>query len=932
MENIIGATYTESSETATMSSSVKPTNSVGDVYFVEVNDYWVGSLAEGTNIFGAINKGVNKIEKVDPNKMQQTSTGKFYPYQATNTNKFFFVERRDDYYSSHSTYPLNFSRWYNEWSYVDTSNGTPDYDDLEECYSKLTDGAPFFCPHKCDNSLEINHYITLNDPDAENPTKYSFTAYLYIPDTQDFNYTEKVIGTEEGYTSSTVYLFNSQGWNDNSRTKVSDAPDNVYILENGEYILFKESSYKNQYYSTNQSWNQSTEITIYTYGTVEIKEKVYNNVPYVFFYRILLGDIDAEGSIKSTLTAPETDSSEEDMTCYYKVNLDWGTSFDRFASQLEATSYDTMKEHFYIQRSFDMTNWETLDTKDVEGENVALDTDKIYTDANLPDFTETTKLIGYTVYYRIVSEVQKADGTVMSITNSNVITVNIPGTTPFKLTLQAGGTSDYVPGTMSGDIYTDGGNQFVNTLIAGKSIYEGVVKLAAGVKLELVRTTYAADGTATQTTLKTVTCTDTTTLDELVNEMGSKDDDMTTNAGEKYDAEYQLVLTYNDNSTTLSNIVAIVNSKVSNVSVAVHRSGTPDAATCAETELFRNEITFTPQVSAVPGAGYYIYCNGEKVLTLNDNTNNIDFTGDNGTKYTIAEDGTITVTHYTTHDPIAEGETGSATDDDFSGFYYAVVHFDPIVNGHSNTYGSAAKPAQYTGTKDELVVTFNDGAQKAALGKHYDYVFIRPTITWSLNKTTDDVKEPLRYDIYMMMEKAQFEVDGKTSSGKAGNVADWEKAFGKYSLRKSVDASTLSFSDEIYYAREQQGTGTWVNPISKDEIRPIYYYVKAVYSDKEDVKQNVAEKNSDVLTVAAGEGGTFTAIDEVWSDNVSVTANNGVITVTGAQGTITVYSATGQTVASAQADGGVTTIDASALNGVYIVKANNMQPTKILIK
>ena len=92
------------------------------------------------------------------------------------------------------------------------------------------------------------------------------------------------------------------------------------------------------------------------------------------------------------------------------------------------------------------------------------------------------------------------------------------------------------------------------------------------------------------------------------------------------------------------------------------------------------------------------------------------------------------------------------------------------------------------------------------------------------------------------------------------------------------------------------------------------------------------EKNSDVFAVKASAGGIFTAIDDVAAEGVSVEANDGVITVTGAIGTIVVYSATGQAVATAQGDGGVTTIDASNLNGVYIVKANNMIPTKILIK
>ncbi|MGM9836182.1 MAG: hypothetical protein ACI30L_05490 [Muribaculaceae bacterium] len=632
------------------------------------------------------------------------------------------------------------------------------------------------------------------------------------------------------------------------------------------------------------------------------------------------------------------------MKCYYTVDLNWGTSFDRFVAQLPNTTYENMQEHFIIKRSFDKTNWEIIDTKDLKGNKVknnvagyskgtsdAADY-KTFTDNTLPDFNETTKKIGYTVYYQIISEVQKEDGTVMSTTTSNDITVNIPGTTPFKLTLEAGNTSTYTPGSMNGENYTEGSNTFANTLTAGKTAYDKEVKLAEGVTLELVRTTYDKDGNAKRETIKSSTCTATTTLDQLIAGIGTVPDEVTTEAGEKYDAQYQLVLTYNDKTTTESNIVKIVNSKVSNTSVSVHRSGTPDADTCADKELFRNEVKFKPQMSAVPGAGYYVYCNGEKVLTLNDNTNSKDFTGDNGTKYTVDADGYITMTFFAEHLPIAVGETGE-TSETTTSFHYAVAHFDKP----GNTYGSAAAASEYSGAKEELVVTFNKPTSQ--LGSHYDLVFIRPKLTWKLNKDADDVKTPIRYDIYMKMKPAQFEEDGETSSGRTSNVTAWEgENFGKYFYRGSVYPSAgLTFSDEIFYARLKQNSGNWVNPIADEEIRPISYYVKAIYREDADVEQNVvaknvAEKNSDVYVVDVSEGSTFTAVDDIAAEGVSVVASNGVITVTGVSGTIVVCSTTGQTVATAQGDGGETTIDASNLSGVYIVKGINMIPTKILIK
>lgn len=942
LKTICGATYDSKTETWSMNTSTAPSDAAEkDVYFVAINDYWIGrsgapsdaTITSGYSFYDQVNEGVDYIKKVDNKSMQTTSSGRFYTHDAKNVDKFFFIERRSAYRTKSANggnYDSSWSPfgWYNEWSYVENTSGG--YTSLTPSLGNLSDGAPFFSPHNCDTSFETNHYITLNDRDDHTTPGYYFTAYLYIPKYVNTASSATTVTVGDGVineTPSTYYLTTSSY----NRTAVTDAPDYLYIKDNGEYVRLNQSSYATSsttyYYTTSRpSWGSPISINVYSEGTTTIQVPA-KNVPYVFFYRIKLGEIDGTDDIKSTLTPPETTPSETDMKCYYKVNLDWGTSFDRFASQLTNTSYDTMKEHFIIQRSDDKTNWETIGTKDVLGNNVALGTDKVFTDNTLPDFNETTKKIGYTVYYRIVSEVQKADGTPMSTTVSNDITVNIPGTTPFKLTLEAGNTSTYKPGSMIGENYTEGSNTFVNTLTAAKAVSETVVTLAEGVKLELVRTTYDKDGNKTKENVgEPAVCTSTTNLDDLIAKIGTREDRVTTDAGEKYDAQYQLVLTYNDGTTTESNIVKIVNSKVSNTSVSVHRSGTPDAETCAEAELFRNEVKFKPQMSSVAGAGYIIYCNGKKVLTLDDNTNNTDFTGSNGTIYTVDDKGYITMTFFAEHAPIAEGESGETSDTPTS-FHYAVAHFDAA----KNTYGSAAAASEYNGSKGELVVTFNTSTTTSTLGSHYDLVFIRPILNWTLKKDADS---PIRYDIYMKIEKAEFEkVEPVNSSGRKGNVENWEgDNFGKYLLRTTIEKDQTSYADEIYYARRKQNSGTWVNPIADDEIRPVSYYVRAIYSDDAEVKRNVKEKNSDVFAVKASAGGIFTAIEGVAAEGVSVEANDGVITVAGASGTIVVYSATGQAVATAQGDGGVTTIDASNLNGVYIVKANNMKPTKILIK
>lgn len=949
MTSICSATGTGTD--ATIKTSVSKTDAgyvePGTVFFVDMNSHWIGTY-ENYSVYKEINEGVKDVIQVKDKSKQTTKTGTFYTHEASNANKFFFIVRRSERRTGNSVYNNTAFSWYNEWSYVkNTSDG---YAELQSSLNELNDGAPFFSPHDCGTSLENNHYITLNEKDDYTSSGYYFTAYLYIPKYVNTSSSATTVTEDNGVineTPSTYYITTSSGSFFESYTAVTDAPDNLWIKENGEYVRLNQSSYATssdkKYYTTSRLYYNYETVDVYKSGTTTITVPA-NNVPYVFFYRIKLGDIGSADeaavtdNIVSTLTPPETTSSETNMKCDYKVNLDWGTSFDRFRSKLAATSYDTMKEHFIIQRSFDKTDWVEIGTLDVSSndgdkERMKYESYKTFTDANLPDFNETTKKIGYTVYYRIVSEVQKADGTVMSTTTSNDITVDIPGNTPFKLTLEAGNTSTYTPGSMNGENYTEGSNTFANTLTAAKSVYEGTVNLAEGVKLELVRTTYDKDGKATTEAIKSSTCTATTTLDNLIAAIDKVKDEVTTEAGEKYDAQYQLVLTYNDGTTTESNIVKIVNSKVSNTSVSVHRSGTPDVTTCAKTELFRNTVKFKPQMSAVTGAGYYVYCNGELVLTLNDNTNNTDFTGSNGTKYTVDDDGFITMTFFAEHAPIAVGETGE-TSETTTSFHYAVAHFD----ASDNTYGSAAEASVYSGAKDELVVMFNNPS--ATLIKSYYYVIMRPVVTWKLNKSEwDDVASPIRYEVYLKQEQAEFEkTDNDAYKGLDSSVDTNEFPFGEYKLRTTIEKDSqgnlsTSFADDIYYARKNQYAGSWVNPIAAEEIRPISYYVRAIYKEEyNETERNKAEKNSDVYEVTVTPGGIFTDIEGVSAEGVSVEANDGVITVAGASGTIVVYSATGQAVATAQGDGGVTTIDASNLNGVYIVKANNMKPTKILIK
>ena len=204
IESICGGTLSGTS--VSFNNSKTPANKVGDVYFVGINHYWKGVNASPYNAYTQINEGVEKIEKVKDDCKQITSSGTFYTHEAKNANKFFFISRRDNR-GKGTSYSLAF-QWYDEWSYVEnTSNG---YDQLTACYAKLKDGAPFFSPHNCDTSLETNHYISLNDPNADDEDSmkgYNFTAFLYIPkyvNTEDV--ASKVETGEYTYTEKTIYV------------------------------------------------------------------------------------------------------------------------------------------------------------------------------------------------------------------------------------------------------------------------------------------------------------------------------------------------------------------------------------------------------------------------------------------------------------------------------------------------------------------------------------------------------------------------------------------------------------------------------------------------------------------------------------------------------------------------------------------------------
>ena len=223
---------------------VKP-KSEGDVFFVEVNDYWMGVNNSRTAVYyDQISKGVKKISTVDGNSSQKTSTGTFYTHPAEDVNKFFFIVRRQN--SATSPRNENIKRvfgWYDEWSYVQPYSGNnyhtgkEGYDDLKATWTTLMDGKPFPSPHNCTSSLETNHYVALDGKHPLDSEGHDFTAYLYIPNeckggTVPEETTMEVGTGEFESDNTTYYIYDSDGssWWDPTPTR-SSTNDLTYVYK-----------------------------------------------------------------------------------------------------------------------------------------------------------------------------------------------------------------------------------------------------------------------------------------------------------------------------------------------------------------------------------------------------------------------------------------------------------------------------------------------------------------------------------------------------------------------------------------------------------------------------------------------------------------------------------------------------------------------------
>ncbi|MBQ0068189.1 MAG: hypothetical protein KBT09_00325, partial [Bacteroidales bacterium] len=171
--NANGEDFTEKWQTAPTGTTV------GDLIFVEVNDYWKASnwSDRTTTVENYVKYGVKSINKVTQHT--EIGSGDLYHFDAT-TNRFFFAIRTGSYYTGNNGYTMPF-RWYNEFSAVGTGQTSADgWDNMTAAYGSLKDGDFYPVPHSCSNSLEKNHFTSLYAKTTTGET-YPISAMLFVP-------------------------------------------------------------------------------------------------------------------------------------------------------------------------------------------------------------------------------------------------------------------------------------------------------------------------------------------------------------------------------------------------------------------------------------------------------------------------------------------------------------------------------------------------------------------------------------------------------------------------------------------------------------------------------------------------------------------------------------------------------------------------------
>ena len=194
----------------------------GEVLLVEVNPYWRGAYmyptdkdtnnykktAVGASLWQEVKYGVKAVHKVGA----PTNTANGYIYSYTGKlGRFYFAKKRktaSEYWNNtDGNYYRLLGRWYDEWSFLPTNEG----DDWgwatfasKNWYNDFVNGAVWYAPHNCFNSLDKNHFASfIADGDEDNSEGYDATVLFYISDYWDSN---DVRGNGKGATRNQPFI------------------------------------------------------------------------------------------------------------------------------------------------------------------------------------------------------------------------------------------------------------------------------------------------------------------------------------------------------------------------------------------------------------------------------------------------------------------------------------------------------------------------------------------------------------------------------------------------------------------------------------------------------------------------------------------------------------------------------------------------------
>lgn len=305
-----------------------PPLEVGNVIFIQVNDYWKATTATScADLFNVTRYGVKSIDLVT--QSAPIGSGMLYHHDAT-TNRFFFAIRSTNLDNT-SPSVANPFRWYNEFSTSTSDSDT--YNDLKASYDALKDGDFMKAPHSCVNSLYKNHFTTLYDKETTDQT-YTISAMLYVPtDANATTVKKNAKYSENGTPRIFLYVNKLNG----ERIASTDNLDCKYAADLNWATSFDKAKNNNFGFV---AWDNKS-------GGIKEESKIYRKIEgldgYDSFELVAEGLVDLKTWTDQTLPTPDEDGYNVE---YYVVTT--------------AITYDANNERLGKDMGSALTNHITL--------------------------------------------------------------------------------------------------------------------------------------------------------------------------------------------------------------------------------------------------------------------------------------------------------------------------------------------------------------------------------------------------------------------------------------------------------------------------------------------------------------------------------------------------------------------------------------------